>query len=81
MTRRRHSTKDVYNTIVELVERHGIPPTFREIAAEASIPSVETVHRRVHVLVGMGLVDLWPTSPRSLRVLKPWPAAVEEGTV
>ena len=81
MTRRLHNTQDVYNTIVELVGRHGIPPTFREIAAEAGIPSLDTVHRHVHILVDMSLVSHWPTFPRSLRVLEPWPTEAEEGTV
>ena len=50
-------------------EKHGYPPTMREIGKGVGLRSSATVHWHIQQLVARGLISYVRGSPRTIRVL------------
>ena len=75
--------QQIWNYLVEYVDRHGYPPTVREIGAEVGLASPSTVHAHLANLERAGLLRRDPTKPRALELLgreqrEPTPASERE---
>ncbi|HWE80563.1 MAG TPA: transcriptional repressor LexA [Gaiellaceae bacterium] len=71
--------QQIWNYLVEYVDRHGYPPTVREIGEEVGLASPSTVHAHLANLERAGLLRRDPTKPRALELLgreRAEPAAV-----
>lgn len=65
------SNDDILASIERLTESNtGVPPTYREIAAELGV-QVSLVHRRLHQLREEGVVTFRDQLSRTVRVLRP----------
>ncbi len=78
--------QEIWNYLVEYVDRHGYPPTVREIGEHVGLASPSTVHAHLANLERAGLLRRDPTKPRALELLgrerrEPEPQAVELGDV
>ncbi len=60
--------QDVLNSIVELTDEHGYPPTLQELATALGLKNRMTVHQHVVALKKKGMVIWEPKLNRSLRV-------------
>jgi repressor LexA len=72
--------QQIWNYLVTYVDRHGYPPTVREIGEEVGLASPSTVHAHLANLERAGLLKRDPTKPRALELLgreKVEPAPVE----
>jgi repressor LexA len=74
--------QEIWNYLVEYVDRHGYPPTVREIGEEVGLASPSTVHAHLANLERAGLLRRDPTKPRALELIgrerrEPAPAATE----
>jgi repressor LexA len=72
--------QQIWNYLVEYVDRHGYPPTVREIGEEVGLASPSTVHAHLANLERAGLLRRDPTKPRALELIgreraAPQPAA------
>jgi SOS-response transcriptional repressor LexA len=65
--------KRTYDTVFELLEEKPYNPTFREVALKLGCV-VSTAHEHLRSLKQHGYIDFDPTIPRSIRIVKPWPA-------
>ncbi len=73
--------QEIWKFLVEYVDRHGYPPTVREIGEHVGLASPSTVHAHLANLERAGLLRRDPTKPRALELIgreKPVPAAVLE---
>jgi repressor LexA len=61
--------QEIWNYLVEYVDRHGYPPTVREIGEEVGLASPSTVHAHLANLERAGLLRRDPTKPRALELL------------
>src|SRR3954468_13309497 len=61
--------QQIWNYLVEYVDRHGYPPTVREIGEEVGLASPSTVHAHLANLERAGLLRRDPTKPRALEVV------------
>jgi repressor LexA len=61
--------QEIWNYLVEYVDRHGYPPTVREIGAQVGLASPSTVHAHLANLERAGLLKRDPTKPRALELL------------
>src|SRR6185437_12249393 len=61
--------QQIWNFLVEYVDRHGYPPTVREIGEEVGLASPSTVHDHLANLERAGLLRRDPTKPRALELL------------
>jgi repressor LexA len=61
--------QQIWNFLVEYVDRHGYPPTVREIGEEVGLASPSTVHAHLANLERAGLLHRDPTKPRALELL------------
>src|SRR5437763_7093856 len=61
--------QQIWNYLVEYVDRHGYPPTVREIGEEVGLASPATVHAHLANLERAGLLRRDPTKPRALEIL------------
>ncbi len=61
--------QQIWNYLVEYVDRHGYPPTVREIGEEVGLASPSTVHAHLANLERAGLLKRDPTKPRALELL------------
>jgi repressor LexA len=61
--------QQIWNFLVEYVDRHGYPPTVREIGEEVGLASPSTVHAHLANLERAGLLRRDPTKPRALELL------------
>src|SRR5215468_2528707 len=61
--------QQIWNYLVEYVDRHGYPPTVREIGEEVGLASPSTVHAHLANLERAGLLRRDPTKPRALELL------------
>jgi repressor LexA len=61
--------RQIWNYLVDYVDRHGYPPTVREIGAEVGLASPSTVHAHLANLERAGLLRRDPTKPRALELL------------
>jgi repressor LexA len=74
--------QEIWTFLVDYVDRHGYPPTVREIGEAVGLASPSTVHAHLANLERAGLLRRDPTKPRALeltgREKTPAAAAVEE---
>ena len=61
--------QEIWNFLVEYVDRHGYPPTVREIGEEVGLASPSTVHAHLANLERAGLLKRDPTKPRALELI------------
>jgi repressor LexA len=61
--------QEIWNYLVEYVDRHGYPPTVREIGEEIGLASPSTVHAHLANLERAGLLRRDPTKPRALELI------------
>ena len=61
--------QEIWDCLVEYVERHGYPPTVREIGDAVGLASPSTVHAHLANLERAGLLRRDPTKPRALELL------------
>lgn len=61
--------QEIYGFLVEYVDRHGYPPTVREIGERVGLASPSTVHAHLANLERAGLVRRDPTKPRALELI------------
>jgi len=78
--------QQIWNYLVEYVDRHGYPPTVREIGERVGLASPSTVHAHLANLERAGLLRRDPTKPRALELLgrerrEPAPDAAESDAV
>ena len=74
--------QEIWDFLVEYVDRHGYPPTVREIGERVGLASPSTVHAHLANLERAGYLKRDPTKPRALELLQhrrrePAPAAQE----
>ena len=73
--------QEIWSFLVEYVDRHGYPPTVREIGEAVGLASPSTVHAHLANLERAGLLKRDPTKPRALELTgreKPVEGAVVE---
>jgi repressor LexA len=75
--------QEIWGYLVDYVDRHGYPPTVREIGEAVGLASPSTVHAHLANLERAGLLRRDPTKPRALDLLghrrtRQEPAAPEE---
>ncbi|MGH2897676.1 MAG: transcriptional repressor LexA, partial [Solirubrobacteraceae bacterium] len=61
--------QEIWNYLVEYVDRHGYPPTVREIGEEVGLASPSTVHAHLANLEKLGLLRRDPSKPRAIELL------------
>src|SRR5437763_1167577 len=61
--------QEIWNFLVEYVDRHGYPPTVREIGEAVGLASPSTVHAHLANLERAGLLKRDPTKPRALELV------------
>jgi repressor LexA len=75
--------QEIWQFLVDYVDRHGYPPTVREIGEAVGLASPSTVHAHLANLERAGLLKRDPTKPRALELVghrreSPAPAAEPE---
>ena len=60
--------QEIWDFLVEYVERHGYPPTVREIGDAVGLASPSTVHAHLANLERAGFLKRDPTKPRALEL-------------
>ena len=74
--------QEIWNYHVENVDRHGYPPTVREIGEQVGLASPSTVHAHLANLERAGLLKRDPTKPRALELIgREQPVPVEADDV
>ena len=61
--------QEIWDFVVEYVDRHGYPPTVREIGEAVGLASPSTVHAHLANLERAGLLRRDPTKPRALELV------------
>ena len=61
--------QEIWNYLVSYVDRHGYPPTVREIGEHVGLASPSTVHAHLANLERAGLLRRDPTKPRALKLI------------
>jgi repressor LexA len=61
--------QEIWGFLVEYVDRHGYPPTVREIGEQVGLASPSTVHAHLANLERAGLIRRDPTKPRALELV------------
>ena len=61
--------QEIWDFLVRYVDRHGYPPTVREIGEEVGLASPSTVHAHLANLERAGLLRRDPTKPRALELV------------
>ena len=61
--------QEIWDFLVEYVDRHGYPPTVREIGDAVGLASPSTVHAHLANLERAGLLKRDPTKPRALELV------------
>jgi repressor LexA len=61
--------QEIWTFLVEYVDRHGYPPTVREIGEEVGLASPSTVHAHLANLERAGFLKRDPTKPRALELI------------
>ena len=75
--------QEIWGFLVDYVDRHGYPPTVREIGEAVGLASPSTVHAHLANLERAGLLRRDPTKPRALDLIghrrtREEPAAIVE---
>jgi repressor LexA len=74
--------QEIWAFLVDYVDRHGYPPTVREIGEAVGLASPSTVHAHLANLERAGLLKRDPTKPRALELTgRVQQAAQPKGTV
>src|ERR1051325_9896287 len=60
--------QEIWTFLTEYVDRHGYPPTVREIGEAVGLASPSTVHAHLANLERAGLLRRDPTQPRALEL-------------
>src|SRR6516164_1037580 len=60
--------RQIWDFLVDYVDRHGYPPTVREIGEAVGLASPSTVHAHLANLERAGLLRRDPTKPRALEL-------------
>src|SRR5215831_14124969 len=69
--------RQIWDFLVDYGDRHGYPPTVREIGEAVGLASPSTVHAHLANLERAGLLRRDPTKPRALELIgRERPAAV-----
>jgi repressor LexA len=68
--------QEIWDFLVDYVDRHGYPPTVREIGESVGLASPSTVHAHLANLERAGLLKRDPTKPRALELLGREPSVV-----
>jgi repressor LexA len=74
--------QQIWDFLVEYVDRHGYPPTVREIGQAVGLASPSTVHAHLANLERAGLLHRDPTKPRAIELVgreHPLPGRSREG--
>jgi repressor LexA len=66
--------RQIWDFVVGYVDRHGYPPTVREIGEAVGLASPSTVHAHLANLERAGLLRRDPTKPRALELVGQRPA-------
>ena len=61
--------QEIYDFVVAYAQKHGYPPTVREIGAEVGLASPSTVHVHLAKLEQAGYIRRDPTKPRALELV------------
>jgi repressor LexA len=61
--------QEIWDFLVDYVDRHGYPPTVREIGERVGLASPSTVHAHLANLERAGYLKRDPTKPRALELL------------
>ena len=61
--------QEIWDFLVDYVDRHGYPPTVREIGERVGLASPSTVHAHLANLERAGLLRRDPTKPRALDLI------------
>jgi repressor LexA len=61
--------QEIWSFLAEYVDRHGYPPTVREIGEAVGLASPSTVHAHLANLERAGLLRRDPTKPRALELV------------
>jgi repressor LexA len=61
--------REIWSFLVDYVDRHGYPPTVREIGGAVGLASPSTVHAHLANLERAGLLRRDPTKPRALELV------------
>jgi repressor LexA len=69
----------VLETIRDAIERHGYPPTMREIGEAAGLASPSSVAHQLAALQRKGFLRRDPNRPRAMEVVSPDATAAERG--
>src|SRR6478609_10251939 len=70
--------RQIWDFLVDYGDRHGYPPTVREIGEAVGLASPSTVHAHLANLERAGLIKRDPTKPRALELRRdPKPAAAQ----
>jgi repressor LexA len=62
--------QEIWDFLVDYVDRHGYPPTVREIGESVGLASPSTVHAHLANLERAGYLKRDPTKPRALELLQ-----------
>src|SRR5918994_5414553 len=62
--------REIYDFVVGYADRHGYPPTVREIGGAVGLASPSTVHAHLANLERAGYLKRDPTKPRALELVK-----------
>src|SRR5256885_16653629 len=60
--------REIWSFLVDYVDRHGYPPTVREIGSAVGLASPSTGHAHLANLERAGLLRRDPTKPRALEL-------------
>ncbi len=69
--------QEIWDFLVDYVDRHGYPPTVREIGEAVGLASPSTVHAHLANLERAGLLKRDPTKPRALELVGREPVAAQ----
>jgi repressor LexA len=61
--------REIWSFLLDYVDRHGYPPTVREIGEAVGLASPSTVHAHLANLERAGLLRRDPTKPRALELI------------
>ena len=73
--------QEIWTFLTEYVDRHGYPPTVREIGEAVGLASPSTVHAHLANLERAGLLRRDPTKPRALELNRDSAAAPATATM
>ena len=61
--------REIFDFVVTYADKHGYPPTVREIGDAVGLASPSTVHAHLANLERAGLLKRDPTKPRALEIV------------